>query len=481
MAPRLSRIRDTPYCFCKKPASPAYSEEFGLIYECANMHQNFWKKASDDYSNSNRNGDEPSKISANPLKPTICGFHIHKDTWDAFFDNPDRIYPYHPELSTCPFFNFTFCAYFRMRNNYPLSHPPPPLCFCGTPVVMRFSARDRRLMFVCRNYLIDGARPKCTWHVYADLVAFEKPNGCTHPVKKQPTVGLVEPETDKNPIVNVSLNDSNSISSNQHYIDPRGSIINFNGKNRQCHHRNKNNYYYLSNRRDLDYHSQDTYNNGQNRFNNKLVDTLKSNHENGFGESSGNENHNSNHRSPIQDDSHSANAHLEDDNFQIGSNYVSQLEASNKDLLDKVTKLEADNKNFSERAVLLTEKAERLEAKVASMQSEMNHLVVRIGRCRSECGSEVERRQYCQKKVMELQGLISDISKQRDNFKSLCEEERKERVSATHKCKVCFSEPITHAIFPCYHMALCGTCVEAVDKCVICRQNKESAIRIYIQ
>ncbi|CAG8757723.1 7488_t:CDS:1, partial [Ambispora leptoticha] len=286
-----------------------------------------------------------------------------------------------------------------------------------------------------------------------------------------------EPESEKNHIssvsLNDSLNDSKTISSNQLYIDPRGSIINLNGKNRQCHHRIKNNNYNLSNGRDSDYHSQDTY---QKRFNNKLDDTSKFHHENGFGENSGTENRKSDLCPPIQDHATTSFSHENPlKNNDRLSEYVSQLEANNKDLLDKVTKLETENKNFSERSVLLTEKAERLEAKVASMQSEMNHLVFRLERYRSERGSELEKRQSCQKKVIELQGLISDVSKERDNLKSLWEKEREERVSATHKCKVCFSEPITHAIFPCYHMALCGTCVEAVDKCVICRQNKESA------
>ncbi|CAG8823559.1 7285_t:CDS:1, partial [Gigaspora margarita] len=418
--------------------------------------------------------DETSKISVNPRRPAICGFHIHKDTWDIFFDNPDRINPYHSELSTCSFFNFTFCAYFRKRNNYPLGHPPPPHCFCGIPVVMRFSARDRRLMFVCRNYLIDGARPKCTWHVYADQVAFEKPKGCTHQMfKKQVTVGLVEPENEKTITNNnSSLNDSKNDSSDQLYIDPRGPVISYNGKNRQVYPRNKNNNY-SGNGKDLDYHSQDSHSNCRKSY----------------------------HHSPIRDDppdSNSVNARLKDDDNHIGSSsqtslssscdsvsqphtphqkllknndeiseYVSQLEASNKDLLDKVSKLEADKKCFSEKA--------------ASLEAKMNYLTYRLEHYRSKCESETEMKQSCQKKVMELQCHITDVSRERDNLKSSWDKEREERVSATHKCKVCFSEPITHAIYPCYHMALCGTCVEIVDKCVICRQDKKSAIRIYIQ
>ncbi|CAG8455252.1 25052_t:CDS:2, partial [Dentiscutata erythropus] len=551
MAPRLSRIRDTPYCFCKKPASPAYSEEFGLIYECANMHQNFWMKAYDDNSTSNKKDNEPSKNSVKSSRPAICGFHIHKDTWDIFFDNPDRINPFHSELSTCSFFNFTFCAYFRKRNNYSLGHPPPPLCFCGVPVVMRFSSRDRRLMFVCRNYLIDGARPKCTWHVYADQVAFEKPKGCTHQMfKKQITVGLVEPEAEKSTnIKSTSSIDSKNGSSDQLYIDPRGSIINFNAKNRQSYISNKN-INHSVNGRDLDNHSgngkvldnysgngkvldkfsvngRDFDNHSRNHSGNvkdfdnhsgnvKNFDNHSrnikdfDNHSNvkdsgnvkDFDNNSGNvkdfDNHSGNEKdldnysgnkkdssqdanvngcksrlhspirhsgnekdssqdanvngcksrlhSPIRDDppdSHSVSSHqsLLKNNDEL-SDYVSQLEASNKDLLDKITKLEAD-KTF--------------------LESKANYFASRLEHYRSKCESESGMKQSCQKKVMELQCHITDVSKERDNLKSSWEKEREERISATHKCKVCFSESITHAIFPCYHMALCGTCVEAVD------------------
>ncbi len=31
-----------PNCFCGLPASPVYSEEFGLLYECHNLHNNPW-------------------------------------------------------------------------------------------------------------------------------------------------------------------------------------------------------------------------------------------------------------------------------------------------------------------------------------------------------------------------------------------------------------------------------------------------------
>ena len=46
-------------------------------------------------------------------------------------------------------------------------------------------------MFTCPNYLIDGARPKCTWRLWASEVPFQKTNGCTHPLQKQ---GITRPK-----------------------------------------------------------------------------------------------------------------------------------------------------------------------------------------------------------------------------------------------------------------------------------------------
>ncbi|CAG8815857.1 39911_t:CDS:2, partial [Gigaspora margarita] len=91
---------------------PSYTDEFGLIYE---------------YCNSGNNDKDIS----------ICGFHIHKEKWDKFFDNPSKINPYDRELSICPYFNFTFCVFFGKWNNYQKSHFPLPLCFCERPVILR--------------------------------------------------------------------------------------------------------------------------------------------------------------------------------------------------------------------------------------------------------------------------------------------------------------------------------------------------------
>ena len=44
------RNLDIPQCFCQVDASPAYSEEFGLLYECHWMHHNFKDGRSEELS-----------------------------------------------------------------------------------------------------------------------------------------------------------------------------------------------------------------------------------------------------------------------------------------------------------------------------------------------------------------------------------------------------------------------------------------------
>ncbi|KAI9301353.1 hypothetical protein BJ944DRAFT_169233, partial [Cunninghamella echinulata] len=87
-----------------------------------------------------------------------------------------------PELSTCPFFNFTFCVAFRMTNDFKKLSPPVPKCFCNLRVVI--SENDfkgkRRISFTCPNFYIDGAKPKCSWFLWAEELVFNKPKYPRH-------------------------------------------------------------------------------------------------------------------------------------------------------------------------------------------------------------------------------------------------------------------------------------------------------------
>ncbi|CAG8451366.1 10405_t:CDS:2 [Acaulospora morrowiae] len=187
-----------PLCFCKKLASAAFSDEFGLFYECHFLHPNPWQEAADSAKSAKTekdSEDEPSTsraISRCNDGKSICGFHIHKDVWDCIWNDKN----YDPEeLNVCPYFNFTYCAMFNKRNDFEISYPQRPICFCGIPVVARFIHNN--LIFECKNYVMDGHQPKCTWHLPAIEVPFEKSRRYTHPVKEQFTEGLLERKPDE--------------------------------------------------------------------------------------------------------------------------------------------------------------------------------------------------------------------------------------------------------------------------------------------
>ncbi|CAG8754872.1 8083_t:CDS:2, partial [Ambispora leptoticha] len=213
---KMERTRlavELPNCFCNVPASSVYSEEFGLLYECHYRHANPWQKVVDQYTKENddkENGgsnqeEEGAKVNVDPSSRHtcslnsgssngFCGFHVHKRSWDMFmraYMRNERVKRCERELSICPYFNFTFCIVFGIQNEYPKRHPPAPNCFCGKPVVLR-TARDSRLMFSCANYHISGARPKCTWHLYAEEVPFNNTDFCTHPLISMQATRLLE-------------------------------------------------------------------------------------------------------------------------------------------------------------------------------------------------------------------------------------------------------------------------------------------------
>ncbi|ORZ21268.1 hypothetical protein BCR42DRAFT_320899, partial [Absidia repens] len=115
----------------------------------------------------------------------ICGFHVHQQAWQEIGDlvkSKQVVNKTNQELSTCPCFNFTFCVTFCLSNAMKRSSPPAPRCFCNLPAVLseRNWNHKKRICFVCRNFYIDGAKPKCSWFMWADEVAFNKPNYIRH-------------------------------------------------------------------------------------------------------------------------------------------------------------------------------------------------------------------------------------------------------------------------------------------------------------
>ncbi|KAI8331738.1 hypothetical protein BC941DRAFT_456081 [Chlamydoabsidia padenii] len=108
---------DPPHCFCRQVASRSETDAFGVTYDCHLMTT-----------------DTPSTTG-------ICGFHIHHDAWRAIGDmirKDQLVDPNDPELSTCPWFNFTFCVTFSLSNTYKKQSPRGPNCFCQRQVELGF-------------------------------------------------------------------------------------------------------------------------------------------------------------------------------------------------------------------------------------------------------------------------------------------------------------------------------------------------------
>ncbi|KAF8962518.1 hypothetical protein BGZ46_001152 [Entomortierella lignicola] len=49
----------------------------------------------------------------------------------------------------------------------------------------------------------------------------------------------------------------------------------------------------------------------------------------------------------------------------------------------------------------------------------------------------------------------------------------------THKCRICYERVLTHAVLPCYHLVMCGSCASMVNECIVCRVKKTGLQRIY--
>ncbi|KAJ8656300.1 hypothetical protein O0I10_008094 [Lichtheimia ornata] len=143
-------MRDPPLCFCNKKAHRSETA-LGTMYDCHNLQ------------------DEKAQ--------KICGFHIHGKAWSTFRER-GRLDADDPELSVCPYFNFTFCVRFRVINDYSKQTLAVPRCFCGLRVKM--AEQNDRIVFKCPNYDIDGAKPKCAWNLWAEQVAFGKPQPLLH-------------------------------------------------------------------------------------------------------------------------------------------------------------------------------------------------------------------------------------------------------------------------------------------------------------
>jgi len=168
-----------PTCFCGKIASCRLSERPGiLIYDCYYVkHANPWNLGNLlEYDNENHavtnvkykfsylSEEETIEESISTTPPalstsltstteeivdnniesdlckqkenSICGFHVHQPIWSELCYGRGS-QKNHPELNTCPFFNFTYCVFFETINGFPINTPSVPRCYCNKPIVLR--------------------------------------------------------------------------------------------------------------------------------------------------------------------------------------------------------------------------------------------------------------------------------------------------------------------------------------------------------
>lgn len=113
----ISFFNPTIQCFCQKPASIYYTLEYGPILECASYDKN-----SQHY---------------NPRY--VCGFHVHEVSWKKLHEQLEQGYSVcsrYVELRACPLYNFTYCAMFKVKNEFKSVPVNLPTCFCGKPIKM---------------------------------------------------------------------------------------------------------------------------------------------------------------------------------------------------------------------------------------------------------------------------------------------------------------------------------------------------------
>lgn len=151
-------------CFCKKPAFRYDTPEYGGILDCAS-----YDEASPHY---------------NPR--FVCGFHVHERSWlkvRLHILNGFPIFSEYRELFTCPLYNFTYCSFFNVVNDYCSMPLTTPKCFCNRPTILDYEHKGGCQKFnqastvtsyiACSNRNIPGA-PKCNYWNPSVVTVFPK-------------------------------------------------------------------------------------------------------------------------------------------------------------------------------------------------------------------------------------------------------------------------------------------------------------------
>lgn len=140
-------------CFCKRPANRYYTLEYGPILECASY--------------------DKTKPFYNPR--FVCGFHVHELAWLRLLNQLQEGYPIcsrYLGLRACPLFNFTYCALFKVYNDYPSIPVSFPTCFCNKPIKMvhdQFKEKQDKLEYIAPTSI----KPKIITNLFVQIETFK--------------------------------------------------------------------------------------------------------------------------------------------------------------------------------------------------------------------------------------------------------------------------------------------------------------------
>lgn len=132
---------------------------------------------------------------------------------------------------------------------------------------------------------------------------------------------------------------------------------------------------------------------------------------------------------------------------------------------------------------------------LTTKQEKMLNILMDRERLRQKCTADLENMVTVQKqRYLEKLAELKSREKEQDDFiahlvnarhehDSLCKDEHapanREQYD-NQQCKVCFAEPMTHALQPCGHLLMCKQCADAVQKCPMCRAMKHGTLEIHI-
>nr|CAG8475263.1 12124_t:CDS:2 [Entrophospora candida] len=121
-------------------------------------------------------GNDNKSICESNSENKICVFHVHEPVWDELC-RAKNLNKDHRDLGACPFFNLTFCIYFKTVNNFAINIPFIPKCYCKRNIFLTRVVKPHnkgRWYMACAHYNIPGARPKCTYFQWLDDFKFDK-------------------------------------------------------------------------------------------------------------------------------------------------------------------------------------------------------------------------------------------------------------------------------------------------------------------